>query len=185
MADPSATSWRASQVIHGPLRAIRSPERGLFGQGFRFALSGILVALVYLTTTTLLHSLLAVSFQIALAIGFTVAVAVHFTLQRLFVWRHPDRFALPAHHQAARYLLLAGAQYGVTALSTARLPSLLGVPVEVVYVTTAVLVAAVNFVAFRDRVFHAREGRGGCAQTGDPPLGVGSRAKARMSEERE
>jgi putative flippase GtrA len=160
-------------VTHGPLRVLRSPERGLLGQGFRFALSGVLVALVYLTTTTTLHSVLAVPFQIALAIGFTVAVTVHFTLQRLFVWRHPDRFALPAHHQAARYLLVAGAQYGVTALSTARLPGLLGVPVEVVYVTSAVLVAAINFVVFRDRVFHPRVRHDACAQPNDPPLGSG------------
>ena len=173
MSDPTVSSWRSWQATHGLLREIRSPKWELLGQSFRFALSGIAVALVYLTTTTVLHSVLAVPFQVALAIGFTVAVTVHFTLQRLFVWRHPGRFALPAHRQAARYLSVAGIQYGVTALSTARLPSLLGVPVEAVYLTTALLLAAVNFVVFRDRVFHPRAGFVTGAQAGESPLEPG------------
>lgn len=141
------------------LRDIRSPEWGLFGQGFRFALSGSLVAVVYVAVTTLLHDALAVRFQIALAIGFVVSVALHFTLQRLFVWRHHQRFALRAHHQALRYLTMCGAQYGLTALSTSQLPDLLGLPVEVVYVLTMLTLAGLNFVVFRGRVFHPGPGR--------------------------
>lgn len=155
MSEAGTTSWRQSHAVLAFLRDIRSPQWGLLGQGFRFALSGGFVALVYLTTTTVLHSVLGVPFQIALAIGFAVGMAVHFTLQRLFVWRHPGQFALPAHHQAARYLPMAGVQYGVTALSTARLPGLLGVPVEMVYVPTMLVVAAINFAVLRGRVFHS------------------------------
>jgi putative flippase GtrA len=173
MSEAGATSWIQSHAALAFLREIRSPRWGLLGQGFRFALSGGFVALLYLTITTVLHSVLAVPFQIALAIGFASAVTVHFALQRLFVWRHPGQFALPAHHQAARYLLVAGIQYGVTALSTARLPSLLGVPVEVVYLTTVLLVAAVNFVVFRDRVFHPNASRGSYYQRGESPRGRG------------
>ena len=136
------------------VRDIRSPEWGLAGQGVRFAISGCLVAVMYVTVTTVLHEGFAVAFQAALAIGFVTSVALHFTLQRLFVWRHHERFALAVHHQAVRYLGMCAAQYAITALSTARLPSLLSLPVEVVYVVTMLTVAGVNFIVFRGRVFH-------------------------------
>ncbi|HTU77311.1 MAG TPA: GtrA family protein [Solirubrobacteraceae bacterium] len=138
------------------LRDIRSPDWGLPGQGFRFALSGMLVALVYVTVTTVLHDVFDVRFQIALATGFVVSVALHFTLQRVFVWRHHERFALAVHHQALRYLCVCATQYGVTALSTSQLPGVLGLPVEVVYLTTMLTIAGINFVLFRGRIFHPR-----------------------------
>jgi putative flippase GtrA len=136
------------------LRDIRSPEWGLAGQGIRFALSGSLVAVVYLTVTTVLHDAFGVHFQIALAVGFTAGIALHFTLQRLFVWRHHQSFALPIGHQALRYLCLCCGQYALTALSTAKLPSLLGLPVEAVYLVTALGLAGLNFLVFRGRIFH-------------------------------
>jgi putative flippase GtrA len=136
------------------LRDIRSPEWGLAGQGVRFALAGSLVALLYISITTLLHEAFAVRFQIALAIGFVASVALHFTLQRVFVWKHYQKFALAAHHQAARYLLMCASQYGVTALATSRLPTLLRLPVEVVYLATMLSLTGLNFILFRGRVFH-------------------------------
>jgi putative flippase GtrA len=143
------------QLLRAFLRDIRSPDWGLAGQGVRFALAGSLVAGVYVTVTTLLHSVFSVPFQVALATGFVVSVGLHFTLQRLFVWRHHERFALRAGHQAARYLLLCGTQYGVTALSTSQLPGLLGLPVEVVYLTTMLSLTGLNFLVFRGGIFHA------------------------------
>jgi putative flippase GtrA len=137
------------------VRDIRSPRWGIFGQGFRFALSGGLVALVYATATTLLHDVFGLPFELALAIGYVLSAVVHYTLQRLFVWRHAEQFALQAHRQLARYLLVSGSQYGLTALATAKLPALLGVPVEAVYLVTMLTLAVVNFVIFRTRVFHA------------------------------
>jgi putative flippase GtrA len=151
----ATTTGGRVQLAQDFLRDIRSPRWGIAGQGFRFALSGTLVAVVYVAVTTALHDLFAVQFQIALATGFVVSVSVHFTLQRLFVWRHYERFALRAHHQAARYLCVCGAQYGITALSTSQLPALVGLPVEVVYLITMLSVAGVNFLVFRGRVFHA------------------------------
>jgi putative flippase GtrA len=136
------------------LRDIRSPEWGIAGQGFRFVLSGIAVASVYVTVTTVLHVAFAVRFQIALVIGFLVSVCLHFTLQRLFVWRHSQKFALAVHHQVARYLCVCGAQYGITAVSTSQLPGVVGLPVEVVYLMTMLTVAGINFIVFRGRVFH-------------------------------
>ena len=142
-------------TAHAFLRDIRSPEWGIAGQGFRFALSGVAVATLYATVTTVLHSVFAVQFQIALAVGFGVGLCLHFTLQRLFVWRHHQKFALAVHHQAIRYLGMCGIQYGITALSTSQLPSAVGLPVEVVYLVTMLTVAGMNFILFRGRVFHA------------------------------
>lgn len=137
------------------LRNIRSPEWGIAGQGIRFAIAGTIVAVVYIGLTTVLHDALGVPFQIALITGFCVGVAVHFTLQRVFVWRHHGSFALPIHHQAIRYFGVGCVQYGLTALSTSQLPGLLGLPVESAYVATVFVLAALNFVAFRGRVFHS------------------------------
>jgi putative flippase GtrA len=136
-------------------RDLRSPSSGLIGQGTRFALVGGIVALVYLGTTTLLADVVGLPFQLALAIGFAVAIAVHFTLQRVFVWIHHEEFALPVHQQAGRYLAVAAVQYGVTAASTALLPSALGISTEVVYLATVAVVLSANFLVFRYAIFHA------------------------------
>lgn len=135
--------------------ALGPSKQSVMGQGFRFALSGGLVALVYVGVTTLLHDGMAVPFQLALVGGSAVSVSLHFTLQRLFVWRHAQAgFALSVRGQARRYLLLVGVQYAITALATSQLPGLLDEPVEIVYLTTTILVAISNFMIFRNRVFH-------------------------------
>jgi putative flippase GtrA len=122
----------------------------------RFALAGGTVTLVYLTTTIVLADVFGVPFQVALAVGFCVGLIVHFTLQRVFVWTHYEEFALPLHHQAALYLIVAGVQYGVTAASTALLPTALGVSTEIVYLVTVAVVISVNFLVFRHRIFHPK-----------------------------
>ncbi|MCW3018608.1 MAG: GtrA family protein [Solirubrobacterales bacterium] len=164
------------------LRDARSPRWGLAGQGMRFALSGCVVAIVYVATTTLLHEALAAPFQVALAIGFATSVTLHFTLQRLFVWRHYASFALAPHHQAVRYLGVCATQYAITALSTSQLPSLLGVPVEAIYVITTLAVAGGNFIVFRHRVFHAVPGyaeiAGSSARAGSPVVETTPKAES-------
>jgi putative flippase GtrA len=137
-------------------RTLRAPESGLIGQGIRFALAGGTVALVYLVVTTVLAEVVGLPFQAALAIGFGVAIVVHFTLQRFFVWIHHEEFALPLRHQVGRYLLVAGAQYGITVVSTSFLPALLGVSTEVVYLATVGLLLGVNFLVYRYGIFHAK-----------------------------
>jgi len=119
-------------------------------------MAGGTVALVYLTTTTVLAEVFGMPFQAALAIGFSVGIIVHFTLQRLFVWTHREEFALPLHHQVGRYLALAAAQYGVTAASTSLLPSALNLSTEVVYLATVAVVLSTNFLVFRHGIFHAK-----------------------------
>jgi putative flippase GtrA len=128
----------------------------LLGQSVRYIIVGVAATIVYLGTTTVLADLVALSFQIALAIGFCVGLLVHFTLQRFFVWAHHDEYALPFHNQAARYLAVAGAQYGLTAASTSVLPTALGLPIELVYVGTVAALVSVSFLIFRNGVFHPK-----------------------------
>ena len=122
----------------------------------RFALAGGTVALVYLTSTTVLADVVGLPFQAALAIGFCLGLMVHFTLQRVFVWTHHEEFALPFHHQVGRYLVVAAAQYGVTAASTSLLPTVLGVSTEIVYLATVAVVLSANFLVFRHGIFHSK-----------------------------
>jgi putative flippase GtrA len=149
-ADPAGPATRLPRLA----RILASP--GLLGQGIRFALTGGLVAIVYLTTTTVLADVVGLPFQAALVIGFCLAISVHFTLQRRFVWASDTEFALGMSHQVVRYLVVAGCQYGITAASTLLLPKALGLPTTVVYLATALLLVAVNFVVFRNGIFHAR-----------------------------
>jgi putative flippase GtrA len=131
----------------------------LRGQGFRFMLVGGLVAGVYVGTTTFLAEVVGLPFEVSLAIGFALALVTHFSLQRLYVWRHPAAFALPLHHQLARYAAMAALQYGLTALITGTLPHALGVSPEVVYLPTVVAITVSNFLIFRSRIFHAQSNR--------------------------
>lgn len=134
---------------------VRRSESDLVGQGLRFGLAGATVAAVYTLTTTLLAVVIGLPFQVALALGFCLALTVHFTLQRTFVWVHHNEFALGLRDQIPRYLCVASVQYGLTAASSALLPSLLGLPTEAVYLVTVVLITAGNFFIFRHGIFHA------------------------------
>lgn len=144
------------------MRRLRSapgtpPQAGstLIGTMLRFVLVGGTGVVVYTLVTTLLATVVEIPFQVALAIGFCAALAVHFTLQRVFVWSHRGQFALPLRHQLRRYLAAACAQYGATAASTSLLPAVLGLPTEAVYLVTVLALAAMSFLLFRDRIFHA------------------------------
>jgi putative flippase GtrA len=143
--------WRRALVRH-----LTGRTDALVGHGMRFILTGAGVSIVYITVTTVLAEVSHLRFQVALAIGWCAAVCVHFTLQRTFVWTHRASFALPFGRQVGRYLLVAVSQLGLTATTTAVLPSLLGVPAEAIYLGTALLVTVVNFVVFRNRIFHAQ-----------------------------
>jgi putative flippase GtrA len=151
---PRAPNASATQVLPTWARRLRASE--LFGQGVRYLLTGGTVTVVYLGTTTVLADLLGLPFQLALAIGACAGVSVHFTLQRLFVWAHRDDYALALPHQAARYLVFAGVQYGLTAASTALLPTALGLPVELVYFATVATLVSINFLVFRNVIFHPK-----------------------------
>jgi putative flippase GtrA len=127
-------------------------------QGMRYACSGVVVSIVYISITTLLSQVVHMRFELALVIGWFAAIAVHFTLQRTFVWVREQRYALPFARQVGRYLLIAVSQLGVTTATTALLPPLLGVSTEPVYLATGALITVFNFLVFRNGVFHATPG---------------------------
>lgn len=141
------------------VRRLCSPALGIQGEMVRFVIAGGTVAVVYLGSTTLLADVIGLPFEVALILGYLIGLTVHFSLQRLFVWIHLDGFALRMPHQIGRYVCLACVIYGTTALSTTFLPGPLGLPIEVVYLSTAILISCVNFLVFRYRIFH-----------GQPPL---------------
>jgi putative flippase GtrA len=136
---------------------IRSVNQGTKGQGIRFLMTGAVVAVVYLTATTVLADVCHVTFQLALIAGYAMAICVHFVLQRLFVWAPRRRFALGVREQVGRYLLLALFQYAVTATTTSLLPHALGTPVTLVYLATAAALTTLSFLVFRSRVFHSAD----------------------------
>lgn len=142
------------KIIPARVSHVFSSDSGAIGQGIRYAMSGGVVGLVYLTMTTVLAEVVAVPFQLALVIGFATSTFVHFTLQRTFVWMHSSRFALDARSQALRYLPVIAIQYPLMAASTSLLPSALGVSPTYVLFVTAGAFAATNFLLFRRRVFH-------------------------------
>jgi putative flippase GtrA len=137
------------------VRYLRAKDIGLLGQGTRFVIAGGIITVIYLMITTVLADIFGVPFQLALGIGFATAIVVHFSLQRFFVWAHTEDFSLPIHEQLGRYLLVAAAQYGSTALVTAFLPSALHVPTTIFFFAWTICVTASNFIIFRHGIFHA------------------------------
>lgn len=137
------------------IRHLLSPRSGLLGQLVRFGMVGGLVTVFYLTATTVLYQVVGLPFQAALAIGFALSLLLHFTLQRLFVWINYEGFALPFRGQVGRYLAMASAQYAITVVSTAVLPSALGISTEIVYLATMAVVTSIGFVLMRFVIFHA------------------------------
>jgi putative flippase GtrA len=148
---------------------LRDVAPGFAGQGVRFVLAGLAVALVYLLATTALAYLAGLPFEIALLLGFGLGLLTHFTLQRHFVWVGAGEYALPLRRQAGRYLTVAGIQYGLTAASTSLLPAALGLPTEMIYLLTAALFTVGNFVVFRRGIFHAKPYDAG-VRSADAPI---------------
>lgn len=149
-----ASSGSSSRTPLGRgLDAIRADH--LRAQAVRFVLAGGIAAVVYIAITTFLAEALHLQFQIALVIGWLTGVGVHFELQRKFVWAPHETFALPIGHQILLYLLMCGSQFALMLASTAVLPGVLGVPVEIVYLASTAVLALVNFVMFRNKIFHA------------------------------
>jgi putative flippase GtrA len=156
MRAPGET-WRRALIRNAS--ALRTDH--VLAQGMRFVLSGTVVSIVYITLTTLLSAVVHLRFQVALVIGWSAAIAVHFTLQRTFVWANAKGFALSFGPQVRRYLLVAVSQLGVTALTTAVLPSVLGLSAEIIYLATAACLTTFNFLFFRHGVFHPTAGAPG------------------------
>lgn len=153
--EPTLVSAHAGRTWDA-LRSLLAPGSGMFGLCVRFVLAGGLNTIVYLLVTLLAADVARLPFQAALVIGFGTAVSVNFFSQRRFVWAKSEQYHLPAHHQAGRFLLWAGAQYGATAAATLALPPALGMPTQAVYVGVIALLAVVNFLVMRYAIFHSR-----------------------------
>jgi putative flippase GtrA len=135
------------------------PVRALFDHPLtwptiRYAIAGLTVASVYLGLPIALNGIFGMPIEAAIPIAYVVAISLHFTLQRLFVFRHVETFALSRREQAMRYVAIAAVQYPTTALSTAILPGLLHVSERAAYLGTALVVAVTFYVVLRTHVFH-------------------------------
>ena len=126
----------------------------LKGQPLRYATASATTTLTYFTLTLLLAGPAGLSIQVAIPVGYTLSLVVHFSMQRYFVFRNPQGFALAMHHQVGRYVTAAAIQYGLTALITATIPDAIGVDERIVYLVTALTLALVTFLCLRFLVFH-------------------------------
>ncbi|MCW3001076.1 MAG: GtrA family protein [Conexibacter sp.] len=120
----------------------------------RYVVGGSFTTLWYVGLTLTLSGPLHVPIQLAIPFAYATALLMHFLLQRRFVFRREEGFALARSHQLRRYLTTALIQYSLAALCTAALPSLLGVRERIVYAVTALTLAGFTFLILRAHVFH-------------------------------
>lgn len=120
----------------------------------RFAISGSAVAVTHLGVVTAL-TLGGLPIQLALALGYILALGLHFTLNRNWVFASHHGFARGLSAQGARYLCVALSSYGLTALSLATLPGLLGAPELAVFVAVTLCLGLAGFAVMRLWVFRA------------------------------
>jgi putative flippase GtrA len=123
----------------------------------RYAISGTIVAVFYLGMPILINAELGIPLEACLPVVYVIAVMLQFTLQRLFVFRHVSEFALSIRRQVLWYVVIAAIQYPLSALATAFLPSLLGVPERAVYVVATLTIAFLTFLFLRGNVFHSHD----------------------------
>jgi putative flippase GtrA len=159
----SSRAERARETV----LTLLTPESGLLGLCVRFVLAGGFSASVYLLITTTGAVVIGLPFQAALALGFCTSFCLGFMIQRRFVWVRRERYILPIHHQASRFLLMACFQYSTTALAVALLPRALGTPTEVVYLAMVALLSVVNFLVLRHQIFHAAPASSETAELAD------------------
>jgi putative flippase GtrA len=138
-------------------RIIMLARHPLAGPTLRYGMTGATVAGVYLAIPLILGAALGVAIQVAIPIAYVLAVSLHFTLQRRFVFRHVDEFALSTRQQITRYVAIGAIQYPTTAVATALLPGVLGVSDRVTFVGTTVAISVTFFLILRGHVFHPLE----------------------------
>lgn len=126
----------------------------LAGAAVRYGVAGATVGVVYLSIPLLLNTVLGIPIEVVIPIAYLVAVTLHFNLQRHFVFRHVDAFALSVRGQIGRYIAIGAIQYPTTALATAFLPGLLGVDERVMFVIITLSMSGVFFLLLRGHVFH-------------------------------
>lgn len=137
----------------------------LTGSAVRFAIAGTIVGCVYISIPLALHTGAGVPVEAAIPLAYVIAITLHFNLQRHFVFRHVDEFALSRRQQVSRYAVMAVFQYPTTALATAFLPKLLGLSQAATFVVVTVVISLTVFITLRTHIFHPRaEPRDAAAQ---------------------
>lgn len=134
------------------IRALLGHE--LTGPLIRYGIAGGCVALVYLGVPLLLHDVVGVPIEVAIPIAYLLALTLHFNLQRHFVFRHIDEFALSTRQQIGRYAMIAAVQYPTTALATAFLPGLLHISSDAAFLIISLSISLTAFLMLRGHVFH-------------------------------
>ncbi|MBV9818666.1 MAG: GtrA family protein [Solirubrobacterales bacterium] len=119
----------------------------------RYGVAGAIVGAVYLGVPLVLNGLIGAPIEVAIPLAYVLAVTLHFNLQRHFVFRHVDEFALSTRQQIGRYLVLGAIQYPTTALATGFLPGLLGVSERVIFVGVTLVMSVTFFLLLRGHVF--------------------------------
>jgi putative flippase GtrA len=134
------------------LRALLTHD--LTGPLIRYCIVGGCVALVYLGVPLLLHDVAGMPIEAAIPIAYVLAITLHFNLQRRFVFRHIDEFALTTRNQVGRYAMIAAVQYPTTAVATAVLPGLLHISSDVAFLIVSPTISVITFLVLRGHVFH-------------------------------
>jgi putative flippase GtrA len=121
----------------------------------RYGISGAVVACLYLGGPIAVNAAFDWPLQAMIPVAYVLAAMLHFTLQRIFVFRHIEQFALSTRTQAARFVSVGAVQYPTTALGTLLLPAILGVPDRVAFLAISMTFSLCFFLFIRSRVFHA------------------------------
>jgi putative flippase GtrA len=129
----------------------------LAGPGLRYGMTGVIVAMVYIGTPVVLNGLAGLPIQAVIPIAYVLAVSLHFTLQRYFVFRHVDEFALTKRQQIGRYISIGAVQYPTTAVATALIPHVIGISARAAYVLVVLTMSFAVFLVLRTHIFHPTE----------------------------
>jgi putative flippase GtrA len=140
------------------VRQVRAiAKHPITGQMIRYGISGVVVTSFYLGMPIVVSDVFGWPLQALIPTALVLAATLQFTLQRRFVFRHVDAFALSVRAQALWYVIIAAIQYPTTALGTFLLPKLFGIPDRVAFIVTSLTFSLFFFLFIRRRVFHASE----------------------------
>jgi putative flippase GtrA len=135
---------RAAELVRHPIT----------GQALRFGIAGGTVTLVNLAIPIVLNDALGIPIEVVIPFAYIVAASLQFTLQRMFVFRHVEQFALSTRAQLMRYVLIGAVQYPTVALGTFALPKLFDISSKAAFLGTSLTFSFCLFLFMRKRVFH-------------------------------
>ncbi|HEV7496369.1 GtrA family protein [Baekduia sp.] len=126
----------------------------LTAQMTRYAIAGVVTAVVGIGAVFLLTGPGRLAIQLAILLAYPLNLAVHFSLQRYFVFADRDVYTLAVGKQLRRYLVVAIAQYGCIAAATALLVHVAGLGDRPAYLIAIAAAPVILFITLRVGVFH-------------------------------